>query len=56
VINVLSLLNTETALFSAEDSLAQVQSAHLQALVNLYGALGGGWQEPTAVTTASSTN
>ena len=43
-INVLTLLNTETALFSARDALAQAKFAHLQALVQLYEALGGGWQ------------
>jgi outer membrane protein TolC len=44
-INVLTLLNTETALFSARDALAQAKFAHLQAVVSLYQALGGGWQE-----------
>jgi outer membrane protein, multidrug efflux system len=44
-INVLTLLSTETALFSAEDALAQAKFAQLQALVSLYQALGGGWQE-----------
>ena len=44
-INVLTLLNTESALFTAEDALAQIQYAHLQALVNLFNALGGGWQQ-----------
>ena len=44
-INVLTLLNTETALFSARDALAQAKFAHLQALVSLYQALGGGWRE-----------
>lgn len=44
-INILTVLNTETALFSAQDTLVQAKSAHLQALVNLYGALGGGWQK-----------
>ena len=43
-INILTLLNTETALFSARDALAQAKFAHLQALVSLYQALGGGWQ------------
>jgi outer membrane protein, multidrug efflux system len=42
-INVLTLLNTETALFTARDALAQAKYAHLQALVSLYQALGGGW-------------
>jgi outer membrane protein, multidrug efflux system len=45
-INVLTLLNTETALFSARDALAQAKYAHLEALVSLYQALGGGWQQP----------
>ena len=44
-INILTVLNTETALFSARDALVQARSAHLQALVNLFGALGGGWQK-----------
>jgi multidrug efflux system outer membrane protein len=43
-INILTLLNTETALFTARDALAQAKYAHLQALVSLYQALGGGWQ------------
>jgi NodT family efflux transporter outer membrane factor (OMF) lipoprotein len=44
-ISVLTLLNTETALFAAEDALAQAKYARLSALVSLYQALGGGWQE-----------
>ena len=44
-INVLTLLNTENALFAARDALAQAKYAHLQALVSLYQALGGGWQQ-----------
>jgi len=44
-INVLTLLNTETALFGARDALAQAKYARLQALVSLYQALGGGWQQ-----------
>jgi outer membrane protein, multidrug efflux system len=44
-INILTLLNTETALFSARDALAQAKYAHLEALVQLYQALGGGWQQ-----------
>jgi outer membrane protein, multidrug efflux system len=42
-VNILTVLSTETALFSAQDALAQAQLAHLQALVGLYDALGGGW-------------
>jgi outer membrane protein, multidrug efflux system len=46
-INILTLLNTETTLFTARDALAQAKFAQLQALVSLYQALGGGWQEST---------
>jgi NodT family efflux transporter outer membrane factor (OMF) lipoprotein len=45
VINILTVLGTETSLFSAEDELAQAQLAHLTALVGLYNALGGGWSD-----------
>jgi len=43
-INILVVLSTETALFTAEDTLVQVKYSHLNALVALFGALGGGWQ------------
>jgi outer membrane protein, multidrug efflux system len=44
IVNVLTVLNTQTTLFNAEDVLVQVRFAHLQALVQLFNALGGGWQ------------
>lgn len=44
VINILVVLSTETALFTAEDTLVQVKYSHLNSLVALYSALGGGWQ------------
>ncbi len=47
-VNVLTVLNTQTTLFSAEDSLVQVRFAHLQALVQLFNALGGGWRQTAA--------
>jgi NodT family efflux transporter outer membrane factor (OMF) lipoprotein len=43
-INILTVLSTETALFTAEDALVQVKFSHLGALIALYSALGGGWQ------------
>lgn len=43
-VDILTVLSTETALFTARDALAQVQLANLQALVGLFNALGGGWQ------------
>ena len=45
VVNILTVLGTETSLFSAEDALAQARLAHLTALVSLYNALGGGWSD-----------
>jgi multidrug efflux system outer membrane protein len=47
-VNVLTVLNTQSALFSAQDALVQVRFAHLQALVQLFNALGGGWQQGAA--------
>lgn len=44
-VNILTVLNTENALFSAQDELVQVRYLHLQALVDLFTALGGGWQQ-----------
>ncbi len=44
-VNILTVLNTENALFSAQDELVQVNYLHLQSLVDLYTALGGGWQQ-----------
>lgn len=44
-VSILTVLNTETALFAAQDALAQARYARLQAMVGLYGALGGGWQK-----------
>ena len=45
IVNILTVLNTENALFSAQDQLVQIQYLHLQSLVDLYTALGGGWQQ-----------
>jgi NodT family efflux transporter outer membrane factor (OMF) lipoprotein len=44
-VNILTVLNTENALFSAQDELVQVNFLHLQALVDLFTALGGGWKQ-----------
>jgi len=45
IVNILTVLNTENALFSAQDELVQVQYMHLQSLVDLFTALGGGWKQ-----------
>ena len=44
-VNILTVLNTENALFSAQDVLVQVEYSHLQALIDLFTALGGGWHQ-----------
>lgn len=44
-VNILTVLNTENALFSAQDTLVQVEYSYLQALVDLFTALGGGWHQ-----------
>jgi len=43
-VNILTVLNTESALFAAKDSLVQAKFSHLQSLIALFDALGGGWQ------------
>lgn len=44
VIDFQTLLDTQSALLSAEDSHAQAQLSRLLAAVDLYKALGGGWK------------
>jgi multidrug efflux system outer membrane protein len=41
---ILSVLVSESALFSAENAWVQARLAHIQALVGLFRALGGGWK------------
>jgi outer membrane protein, multidrug efflux system len=49
-VDLVTVLQTEQTLFSAEDTLAQVKLERLQALVALHQALGGGWTAPTPLT------
>jgi NodT family efflux transporter outer membrane factor (OMF) lipoprotein len=42
-VNMVTLLQVEQTLFTAEDQLAVVQLARLLAVVSLFQALGGGW-------------
>jgi multidrug efflux system outer membrane protein len=46
--DVTAVLTAEAALFTAEDTLVQVRLARVQALLNLYKALGGGWKSSDA--------
>ena len=43
--NYLEVLTNETNVFQAELVLAQARGGELLALVQLYQALGGGWQQ-----------
>lgn len=45
---LLTVLQTQQTLFAAKDQLVQARLARMQAVVHLYEALGGGWQEPQA--------
>ena len=45
----LSVLDARRSLFDSEDQLAQSEQAVAENVVRLYKALGGGWEEPTAV-------
>ena len=42
--DLLTVLDAQRTLFQAEDQLAQIRLARLQASVGLFKALGGGWQ------------
>lgn len=46
--SLLTLLDSQRTLFTAQDDSAQLQLARLQAGVALYRALGGGWQMAVA--------
>jgi multidrug efflux system outer membrane protein len=49
------VIQADRALFTAELALAQAYANDLSALVHLYSALGGGWQERPAAAPASAT-
>jgi len=44
-IDILSLLNSQQQLFTAQDSLVVTKLARLEANIGLYSALGGGWKQ-----------
>ncbi|MBN8532056.1 MAG: efflux transporter outer membrane subunit, partial [Alphaproteobacteria bacterium] len=44
IVDITSVLDTQRSLFAAEDALAEAKLSHLQALIGLYKALGGGWK------------
>jgi len=42
-VDVTTVLQAQTTLYTAQDTLAQVRLTRFQSLLNLYKALGGGW-------------
>jgi NodT family efflux transporter outer membrane factor (OMF) lipoprotein len=44
-IDILSLLQNQQSLFSAQDALVQTKLARLEANLSLFNALGGGWEQ-----------
>jgi outer membrane protein, multidrug efflux system len=42
-VNLITVLQAEQTLFTAEDTLAQVRLARFEAVISLFQALGGGW-------------
>jgi NodT family efflux transporter outer membrane factor (OMF) lipoprotein len=50
--DLLTVLDAQRTLFSAQDQLAQVRLNRLQSAVGLYKALGGGWSGPEATAAA----
>ena len=53
--NYLEILNADQELFDQELQLAQVRGEELRAFVELYRALGGGWEEEAAAPPVSGT-
>ena len=55
-VNMVTLLQVEQTLFTAEDQLAQDRLAFLQAIVGLFQSLGGGWPPTTPAQAAAQTH
>ncbi len=51
VADLLSVLQSQQTLFTAQDRLGQIKLARIQADISLYRALGGGWMEVADDTT-----
>jgi NodT family efflux transporter outer membrane factor (OMF) lipoprotein len=45
-VDITTVLNTQTTLFSDQTTFVQARLARFQAVINLYKALGGGWTLP----------
>lgn len=51
--DLLSVLDAQRTLFSAEDQVALTRLARLQASISLYTALGGGWESPQGLASSA---
>lgn len=51
-VDITTVLNNQTTLFQAQNTLVEVKLSRLQALVALFQALGGGWDKPPAAPAA----
>jgi multidrug efflux system outer membrane protein len=51
-LDLVTVLQTQQTLYTAEDLMVQAQLAHYQAIVSLYQALGGGWHPKPVVADA----
>jgi NodT family efflux transporter outer membrane factor (OMF) lipoprotein len=51
-IDLITVLQTQQTLYSALDALVSARLAHMQAIVSLYQALGGGWKPPVEASNA----
>ena len=49
-VNLITVLQTQQTLFTAEDVLAQVRLARFLAVISVYQALGGGWPPKVEIT------
>jgi NodT family efflux transporter outer membrane factor (OMF) lipoprotein len=56
IIELLTLLQTQQTLFTAQNQLIQVKLSRLQSDINLYIALGGGWSEKADERTQTQTS
>ncbi|MFH2134615.1 MAG: efflux transporter outer membrane subunit [Pseudomonadota bacterium] len=56
LIDFQSVLDTDRTLLSSEDSLASAEFDERAALISLYKAMGGGWNEDAALPVAQSNN
>ena len=52
-VDLVTVINTQLTLFSAQDTVTQVRLQRLQATIALYQALGGGWVRDPTVSAAA---